>query len=62
MEALVKVDDTVDGIGEGVAAGCWTIGIAKTVGSGSSSGGSSRCPLGRGTLEATAFTIIIRII
>ena len=32
VEALVKVDDTVDGIREGIAAGCWTIGIAKTVG------------------------------
>jgi len=30
IEAIVKVDDTVDGIKEGVGAGCWTIGIAKT--------------------------------
>nr|XP_045596219.1 phosphonoacetaldehyde hydrolase-like isoform X1 [Procambarus clarkii] len=30
VEALVKVDDSVDGIREGLAAGCWTIAIAKT--------------------------------
>ncbi|KAF0303309.1 Phosphonoacetaldehyde hydrolase [Amphibalanus amphitrite] len=26
IEAIVKVDDTVDGIREGLAAGCWTVG------------------------------------
>ena len=31
MEAIVKVDDTVDGITEGISAGCWTVGVAKTV-------------------------------
>ena len=31
IEAVVKVDDTVDGIKEGIAAGCWTVGVAKTV-------------------------------
>jgi len=31
IEAIVKVDDTVDGIKEGLAAGCWTVGVAKTV-------------------------------
>jgi phosphonoacetaldehyde hydrolase len=28
--AVVKVDDTAPGIAEGVAAGCWTIGVATT--------------------------------
>jgi phosphonoacetaldehyde hydrolase len=27
-EAVVKVDDTVPGIAEGLAAGCWTVGVA----------------------------------
>lgn len=31
IEAVVKVDDTVDGIKEGLTAGCWTVGVAKTV-------------------------------
>jgi phosphonoacetaldehyde hydrolase len=31
IEAIIKVDDTVDGIREGLAAGCWTVGVAKTV-------------------------------
>ena len=31
LEAIVKVDDTVDGIKEGTTAGCWTVGVAKTV-------------------------------
>lgn len=31
IEAVVKVDDTVDGIKEGLSAGCWTIGVALTV-------------------------------
>jgi phosphonoacetaldehyde hydrolase len=30
MEAIVKVDDTVPGIEEGLNAGMWTIGLAKT--------------------------------
>jgi len=30
MEALVKVDDTVPGIEEGLNAGMWSIGLAKT--------------------------------
>jgi phosphonoacetaldehyde hydrolase len=30
IEAVVKVDDTVDGIREGLSAGCWTVGVAKT--------------------------------
>ncbi|XP_076041229.1 phosphonoacetaldehyde hydrolase-like [Oratosquilla oratoria] len=30
IESLVKVDDTVDGIREGLSAGCWTVGVAKT--------------------------------
>ena len=32
IEAIVKIDDTVDGIREGITAGCWTIAVAKTVG------------------------------
>ena len=31
IEAIVKVDDTVDGVREGLHAGCWTVGLAKTV-------------------------------
>ena len=31
IEAIVKVDDTADGIREGLHAGCWTVGLAKTV-------------------------------
>jgi phosphonoacetaldehyde hydrolase len=30
IEAIVKVDDTVDGIREGLSAGCWTVAVAKT--------------------------------
>ena len=30
MESIVKVDDTLPGIGEGVNAGMWSIGLAKT--------------------------------
>nr|XP_006817997.1 PREDICTED: uncharacterized protein LOC100376424 [Saccoglossus kowalevskii] len=30
IEAIVKVDDTVDGVKEGITAGCWSIGVAKT--------------------------------
>jgi len=28
IESVVKVDDTVGGVGEGVTAGCWSVGIA----------------------------------
>jgi len=31
IEALVKVDDTADGVKEGTSAGCWSVGLAKTV-------------------------------
>ncbi len=31
IAAIVKVDDTIDGIRGGLAGGCWTVGIAKTV-------------------------------
>lgn len=30
IASLVKVDDTADGVMEGVAAGCWSVGLAKT--------------------------------
>lgn len=30
VEAIVKVDDTVDGVKEGITAGCWSVGVAKT--------------------------------
>uniref|UniRef100_A0A914X7M4 Phosphonoacetaldehyde hydrolase n=1 Tax=Plectus sambesii TaxID=2011161 RepID=A0A914X7M4_9BILA len=30
IEAIVKVDDTIDGIREGLAAGCWTVAVART--------------------------------
>ena len=29
IQAVVKVDDTVGGIGEGLAAGCWTVGLSR---------------------------------
>ncbi len=29
VESVIKVDDTVGGVGEGLAAGCWTVGIAR---------------------------------
>ena len=29
--AVVKVDDTTSGIVAGLTAGCWTVGVAKTV-------------------------------
>jgi phosphonoacetaldehyde hydrolase len=29
IQAVVKVDDTVGGIGEGLAAGCWTVGVSR---------------------------------
>ena len=31
-KAVVKVDDSAPGIVAGLHAGCWTVGIAKTVG------------------------------
>ena len=31
IEGVIKVDDTVDGIKEGISAGCWAVGVAKTV-------------------------------
>ncbi|CAH3043142.1 unnamed protein product [Porites lobata] len=30
IEALVKVDDTAEGVREGTSAGCWSVGLAKT--------------------------------
>ncbi|XP_031552701.1 uncharacterized protein LOC116289900 [Actinia tenebrosa] len=30
VEAIVKVDDTADGVREGTSAGCWSVGLAKT--------------------------------
>lgn len=30
IQAIVKVDDSVNGIHEGLLAGCWTVGIAMT--------------------------------
>ena len=29
IESVVKVDDTVGGVGEGLNAGCWTIGVSR---------------------------------
>ena len=29
IQSVLKVDDTVGGIGEGLEAGCWTVGLAK---------------------------------
>lgn len=29
IQAVVKVDDTVGGVGEGLAAGCWTVGLSR---------------------------------
>jgi len=29
IQSVVKVDDTTSGIGEGLEAGCWTVGIAR---------------------------------
>lgn len=31
IQAVVKVDDTADGVQEGILAGCWSIGLARTV-------------------------------
>ncbi|GAB6028648.1 hypothetical protein CHUAL_004480 [Chamberlinius hualienensis] len=30
MRAIIKVDDTFEGIREGMFAGCWTVGVTKT--------------------------------
>ncbi|XP_002157653.1 phosphonoacetaldehyde hydrolase [Hydra vulgaris] len=30
IQAVVKVDDTADGVREGVLAGCWSVGLART--------------------------------
>jgi phosphonoacetaldehyde hydrolase len=29
IQSVVKVDDTVGGVGEGLAAGCWTVGLSR---------------------------------
>ena len=29
VESVVKVDDTVGGIGEGINAGCWAVGVSR---------------------------------
>jgi len=29
IESVIKVDDTVGGIGEGLNAGCWTVGVSR---------------------------------
>ena len=29
IQSVVKVDDTVGGIGEGLNAGCWTVGLSR---------------------------------
>lgn len=29
IQSVIKVDDTVGGIGEGLNAGCWTVGVAR---------------------------------
>ena len=31
IAAIVKVDDTKDGVREGTSAGCWSVGLARTV-------------------------------
>ena len=31
IQAVMKVDDTADGVREGILAGCWSIGLARTV-------------------------------
>lgn len=30
IQAVVKVDDTTDGVREGITAGCWAVGLART--------------------------------
>ena len=29
IQSVVKVDDTTSGVGEGLNAGCWTVGVAR---------------------------------
>ena len=29
IQSVVKVDDTIGGVGEGLAAGCWTVGLSR---------------------------------
>ncbi len=29
IQSVIKVDDTIGGVGEGLEAGCWTVGIAR---------------------------------
>ena len=29
IESVIKVDDTVGGVGEGLNAGCWAVGVAR---------------------------------
>lgn len=29
IQAVIKVDDTVSGVGEGLNAGCWTVGVSR---------------------------------
>ena len=31
IQAVMKVDDTADGVREGILAGCWSVGLARTV-------------------------------
>ena len=31
IQAVIKVDDTADGVREGLLAGCWSVGLARTV-------------------------------
>ena len=31
IQAVLKVDDTADGVREGILAGCWSVGLARTV-------------------------------
>ena len=33
IQAVIKVDDTADGVREGLLAGCWSVGLARTVSS-----------------------------
>src|SRR5437868_3686651 len=30
IAAIVKVDDTADGVLEGITSGCWSVGLART--------------------------------
>jgi phosphonoacetaldehyde hydrolase len=29
IQSVIKVDDTVSGVGEGLNAGCWTVGVSR---------------------------------